>query len=296
MPRPLQLHLTTVGLHPHLAPPPCGEGLGRGFPSTRSIATWPPLGPVQNPRSLPISPTPHGAPTATPSSASNCLPQSWSPARSPCPMNWSATRAVLSEIETRLKPSILACGTAEIDGLLRGLDGPFVAPGPSGAPTRGRPDVLPTGRNFYSVDSRAVPTPAAYELGKKSAELLVAPLRAGSRRVAGLLRADGLGHVEHAHRRRRYCPGAGADRRQAGLGHDLAPRHRLRDHSAGDASAPARRRDAAHLRLLPRCLSGADRAVRQGDPCRRRAGRRCRRQSDRRAHARRGGAACRSRA
>ncbi|MDO3433539.1 cobaltochelatase subunit CobN [Rhizobium sp. CBN3] len=90
-----------------------------------------------------------------------------------CPADWTATRAVLSEIETRLKPSILACGRAEIDGLLRGLDGRFVAPGPSGAPTRGRPDVLPTGRNFYSVDSRAVPTPAAYELGKKSAELLV---------------------------------------------------------------------------------------------------------------------------
>ncbi|MBY3234126.1 cobaltochelatase subunit CobN [Rhizobium laguerreae] len=90
-----------------------------------------------------------------------------------CPADWKATRAVLSEIETRLKPSILACGPAEVEGLLKGLDGRFVAPGPSGAPTRGRPDVLPTGRNFYSVDSRAVPTPAAYELGKKSAELLV---------------------------------------------------------------------------------------------------------------------------
>ncbi|AHG45777.1 cobaltochelatase [Rhizobium leguminosarum bv. trifolii CB782] len=90
-----------------------------------------------------------------------------------CPAAWTATRAVLDEIETRLKPSILACGPAEISGLLAGLDGRFVAPGPSGAPTRGRPDVLPTGRNFYSVDSRAVPTPAAYELGKKSAELLV---------------------------------------------------------------------------------------------------------------------------
>ncbi|NEJ72456.1 cobaltochelatase subunit CobN [Rhizobium phaseoli] len=90
-----------------------------------------------------------------------------------CPVLWSQTRLVLFEIETRLKPSILACGPAEIAGLLNGLDGRFVAPGPSGAPTRGRPDVLPTGRNFYSVDSRAVPTPAAYELGKKSAELLV---------------------------------------------------------------------------------------------------------------------------
>ncbi|APO75173.1 cobaltochelatase subunit CobN [Rhizobium etli 8C-3] len=91
----------------------------------------------------------------------------------PCPTDWPATQSVLTEIETRLKPSIRACGKAEIAGLLRGLDGRFVAPGPSGAPTRGRPDVLPTGRNFYSVDSRAVPTPAAFELGKKSAELLV---------------------------------------------------------------------------------------------------------------------------
>ncbi len=91
----------------------------------------------------------------------------------PCPPSWPQTRQVLTTIESHLKPSILACGHAEISALLTGLDGRFVPPGPSGAPTRGRPDVLPTGRNFYSVDSRAVPTPAAYELGKKSAELLV---------------------------------------------------------------------------------------------------------------------------
>ncbi|NRP73717.1 Aerobic cobaltochelatase subunit CobN [Ensifer psoraleae] len=90
-----------------------------------------------------------------------------------CPADWPATRAVLDGIDARLKPSIENSGEAEIKGLLTGLDGRFVAPGPSGAPTRGRPDVLPTGRNFYSVDSRAVPTPAAYELGKKSAELLI---------------------------------------------------------------------------------------------------------------------------
>ncbi|MGL3605674.1 cobaltochelatase subunit CobN [Rhizobium sp. G187] len=90
-----------------------------------------------------------------------------------CPENWPRTRAVLTEIETRLKPAVVLSGTAEIEGLLKGLAGTFVPPGPSGAPTRGRPDVLPTGRNFYSVDSRAVPTPAAYELGKKSAELLI---------------------------------------------------------------------------------------------------------------------------
>ena len=86
---------------------------------------------------------------------------------------WTRTRAVLREIEERVRPELEASGEAEIAGLLAGLDGRFVAPGPSGAPTRGRLDVLPTGRNFYSVDSRTVPTPAAWQLGWKSAGLLV---------------------------------------------------------------------------------------------------------------------------
>ncbi|MDX3925285.1 MAG: cobaltochelatase subunit CobN [Shinella sp.] len=90
-----------------------------------------------------------------------------------CPAGWHATRAVLDRIESVIRPAIAACGPAEIEALMRGLDGGFVEPGPSGAPTRGRPDVLPTGRNFYSVDSRAVPTPAAWELGRGSAELMV---------------------------------------------------------------------------------------------------------------------------
>ncbi|GAB4348538.1 MAG: cobaltochelatase subunit CobN [Oricola sp.] len=90
-----------------------------------------------------------------------------------CPAEWTRTRAVLDGIDARLRPSVESCGEAEIGGLLAALGGRFVAPGPSGAPTRGRPDVLPTGRNFYSVDSRAVPTETAWELGRKSAEMLV---------------------------------------------------------------------------------------------------------------------------
>jgi cobaltochelatase CobN len=90
------------------------------------------------------------------------------------PDGWERTRHVMDHVHSRLITSVAACGQSEIEGLLAGLDGRFVPPGPSGAPTRGRPDVLPTGKNFYSVDSRAVPTPAAYELGRKSAELLVA--------------------------------------------------------------------------------------------------------------------------
>ena len=87
---------------------------------------------------------------------------------------WTRTRAVLDWIEGTLRPAVVACGQAESDGLLKGLAGRFVPPGPSGAPTRGRPEVLPTGRNFYSLDTRAVPTPAAWQLGWKSAQLLVA--------------------------------------------------------------------------------------------------------------------------
>lgn len=61
----------------------------------------------------------------------------------------------------------------EIINLLRGLDGCYVPSGASGAPTRGRPDVLPTGRNFYSVDIRAIPTEVAWDIGRKAAEVLV---------------------------------------------------------------------------------------------------------------------------
>ncbi len=86
---------------------------------------------------------------------------------------WLRTQSVMAQIDGQLRPAVAACGDAELNGLLAGLAGRFVPPGPSGAPTRGRPDVLPTGRNFYSVDTRAVPTPAAWTLGWKSATLLI---------------------------------------------------------------------------------------------------------------------------
>ena len=58
--------------------------------------------------------------------------------------------------------------------LLAALDGRFVAPGPAGAPSRGRLDVLPTGRNLFAVDPRAVPTRTAWEIGRRTAEEVVA--------------------------------------------------------------------------------------------------------------------------
>ncbi|MEM7619248.1 MAG: cobaltochelatase subunit CobN [Pseudomonadota bacterium] len=90
------------------------------------------------------------------------------------PLNdWSTTQHVMDDIKKNISPAVEKSGTAEITGLLTALEGKFVPPGPSGAPTRGRLDVLPTGRNFFSLDSRTLPTPTAYTLGKKSAELLV---------------------------------------------------------------------------------------------------------------------------
>ncbi len=90
-----------------------------------------------------------------------------------CPAEWSQTAEVLAGVENHVLPDIESCGPAELSAFLTALDGRFVDPGPSGAPTRGRLDVLPTGRNFFSVDSRAVPTPAAWHLGQKSADLLL---------------------------------------------------------------------------------------------------------------------------
>jgi len=84
-----------------------------------------------------------------------------------------ATTAALTRIRARLLPALLACGEAERSAFLRGLAGERIAAGPSGAPSRGRPDLLPTGRNFYSVDLRGLPSEAAWDLGRRSAELLL---------------------------------------------------------------------------------------------------------------------------
>jgi len=85
----------------------------------------------------------------------------------------SQTNHVLDKINIEVHPTVSKCGESEILGIINALNGEFIQPGPSGAPTRGRLDVLPTGRNFYSVDSRAMPTITAWNIGWKSANLLL---------------------------------------------------------------------------------------------------------------------------
>lgn len=62
----------------------------------------------------------------------------------------------------------------ELANLLRGLDGRYVPAGPSGTLTRGGAHVLPTGRNFYSIDPKALPTELSWEVGVKLADALLA--------------------------------------------------------------------------------------------------------------------------
>jgi cobaltochelatase CobN len=65
-------------------------------------------------------------------------------------------------------------GSDEIGSLLSGLAGGYIPPGPSGLITRGKPEVLPTGRNFYSLDPFRAPTRAAWRIGTRLAESVVA--------------------------------------------------------------------------------------------------------------------------
>jgi cobaltochelatase CobN len=82
-------------------------------------------------------------------------------------------QAVLRFACTEVVPR-LAKTTDELDNLLHGLSGGFVPAGPSGSPTRGLVGVLPTGRNFYSVDPKAIPSRNAWTVGVALGDSLLA--------------------------------------------------------------------------------------------------------------------------
>ena len=84
----------------------------------------------------------------------------------------AAVADVLTFAATEVVPR-LAGTTNEISQTLHALDGGFVPAGPSGSPLRGLVNVLPTGRNFYSVDPRAVPSRLAWETGQAMADSLL---------------------------------------------------------------------------------------------------------------------------
>ena len=81
-------------------------------------------------------------------------------------------RKALMYVASVLVPNVRLV-TEEIDASLAALGGRFVKPGASGAPTRGQADILPTGRNFFSLDPRIIPTRAAWEVGKNLGDQLL---------------------------------------------------------------------------------------------------------------------------
>lgn len=87
--------------------------------------------------------------------------------------NYPRSARQLLYAKTTVARALKESARLEIHSLLAGLSGKFVPPGPSGAPTRGRLDVLPTGRNFFSVDNRSIPSKAAWALGELSAQALI---------------------------------------------------------------------------------------------------------------------------
>jgi cobaltochelatase CobN len=76
----------------------------------------------------------------------------------------ATVKMVLAYIANSIVPNISAT-TDELTNTLLAASGGFIPPGPSGSPTRGMADILPTGRNFYSVDPQAIPSPAAWRVG-----------------------------------------------------------------------------------------------------------------------------------
>jgi cobaltochelatase CobN len=134
--------------------------------------------------------------------------------------------------------------------LLAALDARRVAPGPAGAPSRGRADVLPTGRNLTSIDPRAIPTRTAAAIGVRAADEVVrrylqdhgeppralvidlwasASLRTGGDDLAQALWYLGVKPV----------------------GQGFQSRHRHRNPAACRLRSAAHRRDAAHFRPVP---------------------------------------------
>ncbi len=98
--------------------------------------------------------------------------------QSPPPESHDRLLATLQAACPTIDPATLAhrlnaSPTAEAQALLAALDGQFVQPGPAGAPTRGRADVLPTGRQLSTTDPRTMPTRAALALAERAADDLL---------------------------------------------------------------------------------------------------------------------------
>lgn len=91
----------------------------------------------------------------------------------PVPPQWPRTCAVLMLARQTLLPALQDSVRLEHHAIMEALDGRAVPAGASGSPARGRWDILPTGRNMHTLDSRAIPSPTAWVLGQQAAEQVI---------------------------------------------------------------------------------------------------------------------------
>ena len=169
---------------------------------------------------------------------------------------------VLEFAATEVVPR-LARTTDEVANVLRALEGRYVPAGPSGSPTRGLVNVLPTGRNFYSVDPKAIPSRNAWAVGAALADSLVARHLADTGtypRSVGLtvwgtsaMRTQGDDVAEAL--ALLGCRPTWDDASRRVTGFEVVPLDR-----AGPAP---HRRHAAHLRVLPGRVPARRRAARR---------------------------------
>ena len=150
--------------------------------------------------------------------------------------------------------------------LIAALDGRRVAPGPSGAPARGRRDVLPTGRNLFTADPRTLPTPTAMDLGRVAADEVMRRYMQDHGEMPRALVIDLWGSATLRTGGEEIAQGLALMGCRAALGPGDRPRHRHRGAAVRRGRPPARRRHLAHLRPVPRSVPGADRAARRRRP------------------------------
>jgi cobaltochelatase CobN len=116
----------------------------------------------------------YGRPSAAPRDEAVCLPlQGGGSGSRPNDLHDETPTRTASWSELPAAAGSEECGAAERRALLGALDGRRVAPGPAGSPTRGRRDVLPTGRNLFTADPRMLPTPTAMDLGALAADEVI---------------------------------------------------------------------------------------------------------------------------
>ena len=154
--------------------PSCGPGscsaANTRCPACGRRSAWPRTAPTSAPRSTPPRP---GRVSWSP----RCTRPTGTQAPSTRITDDPAVAAVLRFAATEVVPRLRQTDR-EIDQILHALDGGFIPAGPSGSPLRGLVNVLPTGRNFYSVDPKAVPSRLAWETGVALADSLLERYRA----------------------------------------------------------------------------------------------------------------------